>query len=219
MPGMHIVRIGHLSRPAAARLGLAAITTATLLLGIGTVGRKAWFEHSTPAVATMTVMLGLFAVAAVIWGRSLPVPNATLQTAEFVVTGLPPANLAELTTRMAAVGAVWPGGDLAAGWPVADEADALNAFVTGDGALITAGEVTEPLLFTHEFSPAAMMAVVDEALQMRQPGHGPTLSAINAARAALELSPLTEHTPHVGGSDSVHVLDLLRREGFDGGVA
>jgi hypothetical protein len=219
MPGMHIVRIGHLSRPAAARLGLAAITTATLLLGIGTVGRKAWFEHSAPAVATMAVMLGLFAVAAVIWGRSLPVSTATLQTAEFIVTGLPLADLTELTTRMAPVGAVWPGGDLTAGWPIADEADALNAFVSGDGALITAGEVTEPLLFTHEFSPAAMMAVVDEALPVRDLGCGPSLDAINAARAALELPPLTEHTGHTGGADSVHVLDLLRREGFDGGVA
>jgi hypothetical protein len=219
MPGMHIVRMGHLSRPVVARIGLIVVAAVTLLLGLGTVGRKAWFENSAPAVATMAVLLGLFAIAAVIWGRSLPVPGATLQTAEFTVTGLPPADLAELTTRMAAVGAVWPGADLTAGWPVADEADALNAFVAGDGALIAAGEVTEPLLFTHEFSPAAMMAVVDEALQARQPGHGPTLSAINAARAALELPPLTEHTPHVGGSGSVHVLDLLRREGFDGGVA
>jgi hypothetical protein len=106
MPGMHIVRMGHLSRPVVARIGLIVVAAVTLLLGLGTVGRKAWFENSAPAVATMAVLLGLFAIAAVIWGRSLPVPGATLQTAEFTVTGLPPADLAELTTRMAAVGAV-----------------------------------------------------------------------------------------------------------------
>jgi hypothetical protein len=195
---------GLMSRRTAARLGLAATVAVTLLLGLSAVGRKAWFEHSAPAIATMAIVLGLFAVTAVIWGRSLPGSTATLQTAEFVITGLPPADLAELTTRMAAVGAVWPGGDPAEGWPAAD---ALNAFVAGDGALITAGEMTTPLLYTHEFNSSAMMA---EALQ---PGRGPSLDAINAARAALE------HTGHRGGAGSVHVLDLLRREGFDGGVA
>jgi hypothetical protein len=211
---MHIIRMGHLTRPATARLGLAAVVAVTLLLGLGSVGRKAWFEHSAPAVVTMAVMLGLFAVAAVLWGRSLPVETATLQTARFVVTGLPPEALAELTTRLPAVGAVWPDGT-----PAADTTDALTSFVAGDSALIAAGEVTEPRLFTHEFSPVAMMAVVDEALQVRQPGRGPSLDAINAARAALELPELTEHTGHAGGVGSVHVLDLLRREGFDGGVS
>jgi hypothetical protein len=176
-----------MSRRTAARLGLAATIVVTLLLGLSAVGRKAWFEHSAPAIATMAIVLGLFAVTAVIWGRSLPVSTAA-QTSSFAATGLLPDT--ELTTRMAAVGAVWPGSSPADGWPLADAADALNAFVAGDGALITAGEMTTPLLYTHEFNSSAMMAEV-----------------------------LPEHTGHRGGDGSVHVLDLLRREGFDGGVA
>lgn len=180
-----------MSRHAAARLLLTAVITVTLLLGLSKVGHAAYVEHQPAAVATMAILIGLFAVAVVVWGCAEPSAAAMPLSDETAVFGT--------------VGLVWPGGEPAA-------ADAVDVW-PGTEWWHTAD--TEPILFTHEFTSAHDF---DAELTARQPGTGPVMAEINCVRGHLGLPQLSTAVHEEGGPDSVHVRDLLRREGFDGGL-
>lgn len=102
-----------MTRHQIARLVLILVIAVTISIGLGTIGRAAWVDHSTPAVATMCVLLGLFAVAVVVWAASMPV-DASAQPWAVRMADL------ETTAVLGAVGPTWPGGE-----PVSDDTEPI----------------------------------------------------------------------------------------------
>lgn len=102
-----------MTRHQIARLVLILVIAVTISIGLGTIGRAAWVDHSTPAVATMCVLLGLFAVAVVVWAASMPV-DASAQPWAVRMADL------ETTAILGAVGPTWPGGE-----PVSDDTEPI----------------------------------------------------------------------------------------------
>lgn len=180
-----------MSRHAVARLLLTAVIAVTLLVGLGTVGRAAYTAHQPAAVATMAVLIGLFAVAVVVWAHAEPTARVTESAAT------------DETAVFGTVGLVWPGGEPAA-------ADAVDVW---PGTEWWHAADTEPILFTHEFISAHDF---DAELTA---GTGPTAAEINCVRDHLGLPQLSTAAHDGGDAASVHVRDLLRREGFDGGLS
>jgi len=157
-------------------------------------------------VVVVTLLLGLGTVGQAAYTERRPAAVATMA----VLIGLfavavvvwahaepvsrPPEP--DVTAVFGAVGLVWPDGSPAA-------ADAVDVW-PGTEWWHTAD--TEPILFTHEFTSAHDFDA------------GPTTAEIDCVRGHLGLPQLTTAAHDGGTAASVHVRDLLRREGFDGGL-